>query len=239
MQELAAGYDASAEHVHPHYLALQAFLIAALHKAQADRYVVDLGGGTGRLAERILATYPHARVLVVDQSEPALEIARSRLAPFGNRAATGVAQLQVDWESLLAESPSAVVSMSAIHHLDALEKQDLYRRCYLALAPGGLFANADEIRDENNAVYLAQMKAWGQHMDRKMAAGHVHPSFHDALHQWKSRNIDRFSEPRRSGDDCHQTIAEQLDYLRIAGFATADCPWRQDMWAVLRGTKER
>ena len=186
--ELAAGYDASAEYVHPHYLELQDFLVRAIATLQPDAstaapYVVDLGGGTGRLAEKILKALPAARVLVIDQAEPALEIARKRLAPFADRAATAVSQLQGEWEQHLAEPPTAIVSMSAIHHLDPGEKEQLYRRCHAALASGGYFANGDEVRDPQPEIYLAQVATWGKHMDRVMAAGLIAESFHDALHQ--------------------------------------------------------
>jgi len=236
-QELAAGYDASAEYVHPHYLELQQFLVDMLLAANGTRYVVDLGGGTGRLAERILAASPSARALVVDQSEAALEIAAQRVAPFEGRGQVALSRLQDDWTPLLADQPTAIVSMSAIHHLDAGEKQQLYQRCFDALAPGGILANGDEIRDEDDAVYLQQLQTWGRHMDAMIAAGNIAESFHDALHQWQARNIGSFGEPRTSGDDCHQTIAEQLDYFRQAGFRQVDAPWHRDMWAVLRGVK--
>lgn len=236
-QELAAGYDASAEYVHPHYLELQQFLTDMLLGANATGYVVDLGGGTGRLAERILAASPAARVLVLDQSEAALEIAARRVEPFGGRGQVALSRLQDDWTAHLAERPTAIVSMSAIHHLDASEKQQLYQRCFDCLAEGGILANGDEIRDVDDTVYLQQMQAWGRHMDAMIAAGKVAESFHDALHQWQARNIVGFGEPRTSGDDCHQTIAEQLDYFRQAGFRQVDAPWHRDMWAVLRGVK--
>ncbi len=236
-QELAAGYDASAEYVHPHYLELQQFLTDMLLAADATGYVIDLGGGTGRLAERILAASPTARVLVIDQSEAALEIAARRVEPFGARGQVALSRLQDDWTTLLADRPTAIVSMSAIHHLDAGEKQQLYQRCFDCLAAGGILANGDEIRDEDDAVYLQQMQAWGRHMDAMIATGKVAESFHDALQQWQARNIGGFGEPRTSGDDCHQTIAEQLDYFRQAGFRQVDAPWHRDMWAVLRGVK--
>lgn len=236
-QELAAGYDASAQYVHPHYLELQQFLVNMLLAAERTGYVIDLGGGTGRLAEQILAASPSARVLVIDQSEAALEIAAQRMAPFASRGHVALSRLQDDWTPLLAAPPTAIVSMSAIHHLDAGEKRQLYQRCFDALAPGGILANGDEIRDEDDAVYLRHMQTWGRHMDAMIAAGNIAESFHDALHQWQARNIGGFGEPRTSGDDCHQTIAEQLDYFRQAGFRQVDAPWHRDLWAVLRGVK--
>jgi hypothetical protein len=68
-------------------------------------------------------------------------------------------------------------------------------------------------------------------------AGLVSGPMAEALRQWEARNVHRFGEPRRSGDDCHETIEAQLAYLCEAGFRTVDVPWQKEMWAVLRGVK--
>ena len=59
----------------------------------------------------------------------------------------------------------------------------------------------------------------------------------EALSAWQSRNVDNFHKPRHSGDDCHETIAAQLEYLRSAGFESVGSPWRKGMWALLVGRK--
>ena len=65
--DLAAGYDKAAEHVHPHYLELQGTILDLLPFApDAAVLLVDLGGGSGRLAERFLNRFPNARAVVVD-----------------------------------------------------------------------------------------------------------------------------------------------------------------------------
>jgi hypothetical protein len=76
-------------------------------------------------------------------------------------------------------------------------------------------------------------------MRRSMAGGAVADVFHPALHTWIERNVTRFGQPKHSGDDCHETIDVQLDYLRSAGFASADCLWQKALWAVMRATKDR
>ncbi len=124
----ARGYDAAAEILHPYYRAIQDVLLEHLPLGSEDTVtVVNLGGGSGKLAERILASYPRASVWVIDQSESFLTLARERLARFGGRAVCVVERLQKSWSARLKGSPRAVVSMSAIHHLDATEKRQLYR----------------------------------------------------------------------------------------------------------------
>jgi tRNA (cmo5U34)-methyltransferase len=233
--DFAVGYDKSAEVVHPHYRAVQDEILSGLAlEADSTGVVVDLGGGSARLIERVLDRWPRCTGLVLDQSEAFLALAERRLARFGTRATCLKARLQDDWPALLPSQPAAIVSMSAIHHLEPAEKQALYGRCHDALLPGGVLINGDEVRPADDAAYLAELQAWADHMRRGMAAGAVAKVFHSALHTWIDRNVTSFGQAKKSGDDCHETIQTQLDYLRSAGFAAADCPWHKALWAVLR-----
>jgi tRNA (cmo5U34)-methyltransferase len=242
----AEGYDQAAQIIHPRYLEIQDAILsllaldgtACLPQASSGTgdVIVDLGGGSGRLVERILDRWPVTAV-VVDQSEPFLALAERRLARFGSRAICVLAKLQDRWMELLPAPPSAIVSMSAIHHLDPAEKQLLYRQCYDALLPGGVLLNGDEVRAEDDAEYRASLSAWADHMRSAMAGGTIPASFHPALEKWIDRNVTRFGEPKHSGDDCHETIRAQLGYFRDVGFSAVDCPWQQDVWAILRGSK--
>ncbi len=236
--DFAVGYDASAEVVHPLYREIQD---AILERLPLDRdtagWVVDLGGGSGRLIERVLDRWPAASGVVVDQSEAFLALAERRLARFGSRALCVQAQLQGDWPALLPSRPIAIVSTSAIHHLEPPEKQQLYQQCHDTLLPGGVLLNGDEVRPADDTAYLTEVNAWAEHMRRGMADGSIGEGFHPALHTWIDRNVTRFGQPKKSGDDCHETIETQLAYYRSVGFASADCPWQQALWAVLRGVK--
>jgi len=236
--DFAVGYDAAANVIHPHYLAIQDAILGLLPAELArGGLVVDLGGGSGRLMERILDRWPLATAIVVDQSEPFLALAERRLGRFGPRASCVLARLQDGWSARLPGPVTAFVSMSAIHHLEPTEKESLYRRCYELLAPSGILLNGDEVRAESDAEYVAALSSWADHMRRIMASGAVPPLFHDALNGWIDRNVTRFGQPKKSGDDCHETIAIQLDYFRSAGFRVADSPWQQDLWAIFRGVK--
>jgi tRNA (cmo5U34)-methyltransferase len=236
--EFAVGYDAAADVIHPYYLAIQDVILSLLPVAPArGSLVVDLGAGSGRLIERILHAHPTASAIVVDQSEPFLALAERRLARFGQRATCVLARLQDQWETQLPAPATAIVSMSAIHHLEPAEKETLYRRCFQSLAAGGVLLNGDEVRSANEGEYLATLSTWADHMRRHMASGGIPTIFHDALRGWIDRNVARFGQPKKSGDDCHETIDAQLAYFRSAGFAIADSPWQRELWAVLRGVK--
>jgi SAM-dependent methyltransferase len=238
ISEFAVGYDESAEHVHPHYVEVQDIVLAQLPFRASDPFLlVDAGGGSGRLVERFLNQFPCAHAIVLDQSEAFLALAERRLARFGERANCQLARLQSDWCSRLPQSPGAVVSMSAIHHLDATEKQTLIANIFQTLSHGGIFINGDEVRPASDAEYLSRMKTWAEHMHRVMDAQLVPQPLHAALLGWEARNVTQFGTPKHSGDDCHDTVAQQLDWFRACGFVDCACPWQKEMWAVMVGRK--
>jgi tRNA (cmo5U34)-methyltransferase len=237
--EFAVGYDVAGVYIHPHYRAMQAAILELLPlESNADVLLVDAGGGSGRLAELFLEKFPESRAIVVDQSEPFLALANQRLSPFGGRGTTLLARLQDQWLSRLEEPPAAIVSMSAIHHLSPEEKQNLYACMGSALAPGGVLLNGDEIRNATDDEYLAHLKNWSAHMQAMQNSGNIPGEMQEILDYWREKNIAHFGAPKKSGDDCHETIAVQLDYLRAAGFNTVDAPWQREMWAILRGVKK-
>ncbi len=234
----ATGYDAAAEYIHPHYLEIQDVILAAIpFKETALFTVVDAGGGSGRLVERILDRFPQARGLIIDQSEPFLGLAERRLDRFGSRAARYHVRLQDDWPTTLDCEIHVIVSMSAIHHLDADEKREFYDRAFQSLAVGGIFINGDEVRLCDAGAYLSALRAWSEHMQRMMATGFVPDAMHEMINGWIHRNVDCFGQPKTSGDDCHETVDAQLRYLTDTGFVSADIVWQKDLWSVFCGTK--
>jgi tRNA (cmo5U34)-methyltransferase len=234
VSDFAVAYDQAAERVHPFYLQLQDAILRELSfPLDAELLVVDMGGGSGRLVERILDKWPKSRGLVLDQSGPFLALAERRLARFGSRASCVQARLQDDWLSLLPTPPAAIISMSAIHHLDPREKQTFYQRCFAALPPGGRLLNGDELRPDDDAQYLPLLREWVAMWESGIADGSIPPGIHAALRGWEDRNVIRFGQPQQSGDDCHETAAAQLDYFRQAGFAETKLLWHEKLWGLL------
>lgn len=247
--EAAEAYDRAAPVIHPYYEVVQDEILKLLPFGAAEPFeVVDLGGGSGRLAERVLERFAGARVTVVDQSVPFLALAERRLARFAPRVAFLECRLQ-EWgrsrvapqrEDRVSEKlgyVDVIASTSAIHHLEPAEKRALYRACFDALAPRGMFINGDEFRPAEDAAFLALLEEWSAHMRSALADGGMPESFAQTFEQWHDRNIRRFGEPKKSGDDCLETLDVQTDYLRDIGFRDVECTWAAKLWAVLVGRK--
>ena len=102
------------------------------------RDVLELGVGTGETSRRVLARHRGARLVGIDESE-------AMLAAAGLEGDLRVSRL----EDPLPEGPfDLVVSCLAVHHLEAGEKRDLFRRVAEVLRPGGRFVLADVVAPE-------------------------------------------------------------------------------------------
>jgi tRNA (cmo5U34)-methyltransferase len=104
--------------------------------------VLDLGAGTGETSRAVLAVHPSCAVVGIDKSLAMLDHARSHLP----HAELLVRRLE---DPLPAGPFDLVVSALAVHHLDALDKAQLFRRIAAALRPGGRFVLADVITPDD------------------------------------------------------------------------------------------
>ena len=104
----------------PGYEELQEAVAAATDGVDPGT-VLELGIGTGETAVRVLARHPGVRWTGIDASEPMLARARARLPGADLRLGR--------LEGPLPEGPfDLVVSVLAVHHLDADGKRDLFER---------------------------------------------------------------------------------------------------------------
>jgi tRNA (cmo5U34)-methyltransferase len=127
----------------PAYRDLQREVATAAAGLRVHR-ILDLGAGTGETAVVVLAVYPDAELVGIDESEPMLEHARRRLPEADLR----VSRL----EDPLPTGPfDLVVSALAIHHLDGPGKANLFRRLAAELRPSGRAVLADVVVPQDPA----------------------------------------------------------------------------------------
>lgn len=172
--------------------------------------IIDLGGGTGSLAEAILVRFPQASVLVRDIDPAMLEQASGRLLRFGARAQLGTG-------AFLDPLPEAdaVLCAFALHHVPDLEqKTEVYRRIRAALRPGGVFLNTDAV----SGPFWPQLRdEWAAFMATQ---GFTLEQGYQNLEDW-------------SEEDTYFSVREELQAMTAAGFEQAECFWRKGTIAVL------
>lgn len=209
----ASDYDAARRRLVPCFDAFYGSAVAALSLlGREPRRILDLGAGTGGLSVLVAAAHPAAELLLLDGSAGMLELAADRL---GGRAELRLGDLR---DPLPAGRFDAVVSALAIHHLEDADKRDLLARVLPALAPGGVFVNAEQVAGAT--PWLAERdRAW--HRDASTALG-------TSAAEWQAAE-------QRMELDRLATMDAQLGWLRAAGFADVDCLFKDHGFAVLFG----
>jgi trans-aconitate 2-methyltransferase len=94
-----------------------------------DARVLDVGCGTGRVTEALVALVPRGRVLAIDASEEMVALARERLGDRADVWRQDVLDLELE------QAVDAIVSTATLHWVPDHDR--LWRRLAAALTPGG------------------------------------------------------------------------------------------------------
>ena len=179
--------------------------------------VLDLGAGTGALAEAILEHELVGSVEAIDIDPEMLAQARIRLKRFEARA-------RFLLRSFYAPLPEcdAVAASLALHHVPTMERKlTLYERIYRALRPGGVFVNADVAISAHPVVRERSYRRWAAHL---VSCGIDEQRAYEHFAEW-------------SAEDTYFSLDDELAALREAGFHAA-CIWRDRPNTLLAGHKK-
>jgi ubiquinone/menaquinone biosynthesis C-methylase UbiE len=181
--------------------------------------IIELGGGTGALAEAVLTTLPQVHIEIWDMDSTMLAIAQERLRKFQDRVS-----LQERSFTERLEECHAVIATLSLHHIPALDaKQAVYRNIFDALVQGGIFLNGDCTIDVAEPTYSVMLRYWLDFMEKHgitEAQGRQH------LADWAK-------------EDTYQQTFDELNILARAGFGRPEIYWRQGPFAVYGGIKVR
>ncbi|RAO33076.1 hypothetical protein PSN13_03770 [Micromonospora saelicesensis] len=177
--------------------------------------VLDLGAGTGLLSLLLSAAVPGVRLTLVDGAPAMLARATDQLDARSVPHRTVHADLA---DELPPGRYDAVVSALAIHHLDDGGKRALYRRAAAALAPGGVFVNAEQVAGPTTELDRRYDEVW---LERITELG--------------ASPDEIAASQERMRHDRPATVADQCRWLAEAGLVDVDCYFKEWRFAVFGG----
>ena len=178
------------------------------------RHVVDLGTGTGALAQRIARALPNAVITGVDADEGMLRMAARR---FRRRHVT---LMHGSFISATLPRCDAMTASFALHHVERpATKRQLFRRVFAALRPGGLLVSADCHPATDTSLAKRGRNLWRQHLSV----------------EYGRTRAEKFLEAW-AHEDFYTTLDTEQRLLRAAGFAT-EVVWRRNAFAVIAATR--
>jgi ubiquinone/menaquinone biosynthesis C-methylase UbiE len=202
-KEEAAAWDAAGG-AHLATRADQQDLLLALlsDSAIGDGAVLDLGIGSGLVAEAVLERLPRAELVGVDFSMPMLDLARKRLARFGSRVHLCAGDLSVPEEIELPFGRyKAVFSVQTLHHLDDQQKMAAFSWIARLVEPGGIVVVVDRVRIKE-ALFADWQVAW-RRIDSETTGTYA-------------EHIAGLAE----GGDRPSTLEDQIAWMEAAGLVT-------------------
>ena len=119
----------------------------------AAGWTLDLGCGSGLVAQELLDRFPGARVQDIDSSPAMLSLARDRLRPYGDRARLADGDLAAIDEVDAPPPCVAAVAVQSLHHLTESQYEAVVRWTFDQLAPGGWFFIIDRLAIPSAALY--------------------------------------------------------------------------------------
>jgi tRNA (cmo5U34)-methyltransferase len=197
---------------------VEALVVAIPFESSAPIRVIDLGCGTGTVAERVLRSFPNAQVTCLDLAENMIAMARAKL---GNHS--DVHYVARDFNNFRIDGNyDVVVSSLALHHLVTNDdKRQFYRRIYGSLRSGGVFYNADLVLGSSDFLQAAYMQQWRIFMGRNVSREEIEG-------KWI---------PKYEAEDHPAKLTDQLAWLAEIGFADVDVIWKHYNFAVYGGRK--
>ncbi len=173
--------------------------------------ILDLGFGSGQVEQLILKGLPDAEFVGVDSSEAMMGLATGKITEDKLTA------IQYDLNNISGlELPKAnygiAITSFALHEISAKAKQAVFKYIYKTLSKDGIYILVDRFKiptDTLPAVYKSQWN-W-------QAANRNTTNWSD----WKE-SFEDYAGRLRTKDDSPDTVEDQLNWLREAGF-NASC----------------
>jgi len=178
--------------------------------------ILDLGAGTGLFSSYFLRRFPEAKLTLLDFAPNMLGIARGRFAENSNVSFVEGDYFNMDFGG---KKFDIIISALSFHHFPEEQKLALYGSIANLLLPGGEFVNADEVGSGIKNLDERYMQNWFDFVKKNL-------SEEDFGHFTAKTEIDILTP-----------VSNQIAALKKHGLSSADCIFKNGLFAVLYAQK--
>lgn len=216
---LEDGYTDKIRRWVPYYDALLKSLFTSLPPDFRPKTILDLGAGNGNVTFLAMQVFPEADYVLVDASAKMINHCADR---FGDSDQFIYKERYFQELSFLPQTLDLIVAGLSLHHLQAEEKQALFRSAYSWLRPGGIFTSTDLHVDRTKTDEHAQVIEEWERIAREQGS---------TTDDWEYL-MDHY----RKYDYPHG-FEDQLRWLRQAQFPDPRIVWVKGAWGTIQARK--
>jgi tRNA (cmo5U34)-methyltransferase len=188
--------------------------------------VLELGCGDGKITQELLKVDKNLEGTLIDGSAEMIKNAKKRLESHHNLNFIQTTFQELVKSNLSSENFDFVVSSLAIHHLQSVQKESLFKFIYDNLNSGGFFLNIDVMRAPSDDLEKWYLKLWEEWIIENELKKESNESFQHVPDQYKN-----------NPDNHPDTLENQLKSLESIGFKNVDCYYKYGIFSIYGGQK--
>jgi tRNA (cmo5U34)-methyltransferase len=216
-----AHYGMSVAQFLPDHEFVHALLLDAMGLyLSASGRVLDLGGGSGRVAKMVMDRFPNSEVTLVDASPNMLRAASEMLAGFDGRYRTVVGDFFHEHLHLRTDFDCVISVFAICQGRELGDYVRLYADIFRWLKPDGALFCLDHVRGANGLFTLLNVTNWQEFMRRSFPPTQVEAAILSAYQL-----------------DNPLPLSQHLTLLKEAGFNETDVLYKRDMFALYTAMK--
>ena len=202
----------------PYYLELMSCFTTELPREFKARKILDLGCGNGNITNSLIQKFPDAEYTLVDASQEMISLCQKQFNLYDLICVQCYFQ-EFDFKE---ENYDLVVAGFSLHHCNAVEKQELFKKIYSSLKKGGIFACSDLMINKNDLEHSKIIENW---------KSFVHLTFPDGEKwQWLMEHYSEFDKP--------DNFSAQKTWLEEAGFSKINSSSHENYWVHFQAIKK-
>jgi tRNA (cmo5U34)-methyltransferase len=201
----------------PHYTEMIEALVLSIPFGKDEQInVIDLGCGTGTIAQKIKVAFPNSKISCLDIAENMIKMAQIKIGENIDYYINDFYEFNFD------KKYDVIISSLALHHLaNDEDKKMFYRKIYNALNDNGIFYNADVVLGSNSHLQDLYMTKWKAFMKKSVSSDEIE-------NKW----IVKYK-----AEDRPTSLINHINWLKDIGFKNIDIVWKYYNYCVYGGYK--